>query len=353
MRGEQNGRLDPLGDIDVQRALALARARESYPLLPRETLVQYCEAAWEAARRADPRGRDLLGAFDRALLTIAWTHRRTGGRVPLHELVEQTIPRIALQPFLSTPAVVVEDELETPVEEVPAVRRPAWRRPLLRVPFTSPLPVGAAVAAGAIGLTLLHETRVLPIGPLEQSANDDVRPSGDSEARAAADKGLAPAVEAPLASTGVVPAPGVSAFAAPAGPASGASGAGATEGSVGAATDAGGTAGGATAADADAGGTTTFAAAAVTPAVAQPVAEPAPVAPTPAPAPPTVTLQMPEPKIVLSAPAPPRAEPLPEESDEPEAPVDDPQDAEPPAGSEPPEDENGESSPGDDEGDRA
>ena len=64
-----------------------------------DTLVLYCDAAWEAARRADPKGRDLVGAFDRALLTIAWTHRRTGGRVPLAELVEQTIPRIALQPL--------------------------------------------------------------------------------------------------------------------------------------------------------------------------------------------------------------------------------------------------------------
>src|SRR5262245_50572812 len=38
--------IDPLGDVEVQRALALARARESYPAVPRETLLGYCEAAW-------------------------------------------------------------------------------------------------------------------------------------------------------------------------------------------------------------------------------------------------------------------------------------------------------------------
>ena len=205
MRGEEQVRLDPLGDVEVQRALALARARESYPLLPRDTLVLYCDAAWEAARRADPKGRDLVGAFDRALLTIAWTHRRTGGRVPLHELVEQTIPRIALQPFIAAPAVLAEDELEEPAEAEPAVaaaRRPVFRRPLLRVPFTSPLPVGAAVAAGAIGIALLHETRVLPIAPLEQSANDDLAASDDSPARMGGGSEPAPAVEGPLAAIG-------------------------------------------------------------------------------------------------------------------------------------------------------
>ena len=93
--------VDPLGDLEVQRALALARARESYPAVPRETLLGYCEAAWDVALKADPRGRDLQGSFDRALLIIAWTQRRSGGRVPLRELIDQTVPRIALEPFIA------------------------------------------------------------------------------------------------------------------------------------------------------------------------------------------------------------------------------------------------------------
>jgi hypothetical protein len=93
--------VDPLGDLEVQRALALARARESYPAVPRETLLGYCEAAWDVALKADPRGRDLQGSFDRALLIIAWTQRRSGGRVPLSELIDQTVPRIALEPFIA------------------------------------------------------------------------------------------------------------------------------------------------------------------------------------------------------------------------------------------------------------
>lgn len=95
--------LDPLGELEVQRALALARARESYPAVPRETLLGYCEAAWDVALKADPRRRDLQRSFDRALLIIAWTQRRSGGRVPLRELVDQTVPRIALEPFISEP----------------------------------------------------------------------------------------------------------------------------------------------------------------------------------------------------------------------------------------------------------
>lgn len=107
----------------MQRALALARARDTYPAVPRETLLGYCEAAWDVALEADPRRRDLLGSFDRALLIIAWTQRRSGGRVPLHELVDQTVPRIALEPFMSElgqPALV-ERQPELGVQPRPVV----------------------------------------------------------------------------------------------------------------------------------------------------------------------------------------------------------------------------------------
>ena len=43
--------VNPLGELEVQRALALARARESYPAVPRETLLGYCEAAWDVVCR--------------------------------------------------------------------------------------------------------------------------------------------------------------------------------------------------------------------------------------------------------------------------------------------------------------
>jgi hypothetical protein len=164
--------VDPLGQLEVQRALALARARESYPAIPRETLLGYCEAAWDVALKADPRGRDLQGSFDRALLIIAWTQRRSGGRVPLRELVDQTVPRIALEPFISEPGQPAVAERQPEVGVQAEEPRPVRRSPL-RVPFTSPIPVGAAVAAGVVGFAVLSETEVLPIAPLQPTGSDD------------------------------------------------------------------------------------------------------------------------------------------------------------------------------------
>jgi resuscitation-promoting factor RpfA len=164
--------LDPLGELEVQRALALARARESYPAVPRETLLGYCEAAWDVALKADPRRRDLQGSFDRALLIIAWTQRRSGGRVPLRELVDQTVPRIALEPFISEPGQPALAEPQPEVRVQPEEPRPARRSPL-RVPFTSPIPVGAAVAAGVVGIAVLSETEVLPIAPFQPAGSDN------------------------------------------------------------------------------------------------------------------------------------------------------------------------------------
>jgi hypothetical protein len=176
-------RLDPLGDREVQRALALSRARESYPALPREVLLEYCEAAWEVALTADPKGRDLIGTFDRALLTIAWTRRHSGGRVPLRDLVDLTIPRVALEPFVAAPREAAEEDpdREAALGDRSAEAPAPWRS-LLRVPFTSPIPVGAAVAAGVVGVALLNETRVLPLAPPQLAGNDEATPSEDAPA---------------------------------------------------------------------------------------------------------------------------------------------------------------------------
>jgi hypothetical protein len=211
--------VDPLGDLEVQRALALARARESYPAVSRETLLGYCEAAWDVALKADPRGRDLQGSFDRALLIIAWTQRRSGGRVPLRELIDQTVPRIALEPFIAeprAPGVGVQ-----PGEAAPSRRSP------LRLPFTSPVPLGAAVAAaGLVGVGVLSQAEVIPIAPL-QPAGSDGAASGDdviarhdgerspSQAAGGAERGAGEVV------AGLIPdaaGPSGQAFAAPAAP---------------------------------------------------------------------------------------------------------------------------------------
>jgi hypothetical protein len=181
--------IDPLGDVEVQRALALARARESYPAVPRETLLGYCEAAWAVALKADPRGHDLQDSFDRALLIIAWTQRRSGGRVPLRDLVDQTVPRVALEPFISeriAPPVGEELVLGEAAEEPSSSRRP-----LLRVPFTSPLPVGAAIAAGFVGLAILNETEVLPIAPLQPTGSENAPTGTDKADRADGSRGHA------------------------------------------------------------------------------------------------------------------------------------------------------------------
>lgn len=175
--------VDPLAELEVQRALALARAREGYPAVPRETLLEYCEAAWDVALRADPRGRDLQGSFDRALLIIAWTQRRSGGRVPLRELIDQTVPRIALEPFIGQPGEVER----APEVGVQPEEAGAGRRLPLRLPFTSPIPVGAALAAGVVGIGVLSEAEVIPIAPL-QPAGSDESPGGDEVASRGADE---------------------------------------------------------------------------------------------------------------------------------------------------------------------
>src|SRR4051794_30666407 len=152
-------RLDPLGDLEVKRVLAFARAREQYPSVPRGLLLDYCQAAWQAAM-AGGDDADVVGRFERALMLVAWTHRRSP-QVNSRDLVEQVIPQLALRPFMAPaePAAAGEPELE-PVTRRDAARPPA-RRLIPRVPFASPVPLAAAVAAGFAGVTMLGQTGAL------------------------------------------------------------------------------------------------------------------------------------------------------------------------------------------------
>ena len=92
-------RLDPLGDLEVKRVLAFARARDQYPSVPRGLLLDYCQAAWQAAM-ADGDDSDLLGRFERALMLVAWTHRRSP-HVNFRDVVDQVIPQVTLRPFMA------------------------------------------------------------------------------------------------------------------------------------------------------------------------------------------------------------------------------------------------------------
>ena len=167
-------RLDPLGDLEVKRVLAFARAREAYPSVPRGLLLDYCQAAWRAAV-AGGEEHDVVGRFERALMLVAWTHRRSP-HLNFRELVDQVIPQVALRPFMAQAdsAPVEEAPVAEPEHAVKrdAVRPPA-RRLIPRVPFASPVPLGAAVAAGFIGVTMLGQTGALPAAPFAPAGNDD------------------------------------------------------------------------------------------------------------------------------------------------------------------------------------
>jgi hypothetical protein len=308
-RAERTGfGIDPLGDVEVQRALALARARESYPAVPRETLLGYCEAAWAVALKADPLSHDLQGSFDRALLIIAWTQRRSGGRVPLRDLVDQTVPRVALEPFISEriAAPVAEELVLGEAAEEPS----SSRRPLLRVPFTSPLPVGAAIAAGFVGLAILNETEVLPIAPLQPTSEDAAigtekadRADGSGERAASGSAATAAAAGPTLGSESVLGGLSDAATRAQAGAVGAQHAAGeAPSGSA----DRLATGNDRSAVSAKSAGESVIAAAApVPPADPAPVAE-VPAAPAPAPAPqPVVRIQMPPPAMVVEVSVPP------------------------------------------------
>ncbi len=90
--------LDPLRNSELQRALAFARARETYPGLSGELLLELCDAAWQRAA-GDVSDGVALGRFERALDVIARSHRVGGGRLSVSEVAEDAIPMAALQPY--------------------------------------------------------------------------------------------------------------------------------------------------------------------------------------------------------------------------------------------------------------
>jgi hypothetical protein len=188
-------RLDPLGDLDVKRVLAFARAREQYPAVPSGLLLDYCQAAWQAAV-AGGSGQDVIERFERALVLIAWTHRRAP-HLTFRSLVDQVIPQVALRPFMAPQDAAPVEEPEPIVEQEPPVRphgvRPPARRLIPRVPFASPIPLGAAVAAGFVGVTALGQAGALPVAPLSPAGNDDAKvpAHGDGDAPAAPNRAAA------------------------------------------------------------------------------------------------------------------------------------------------------------------
>ena len=89
---------DPLRNSELQRALAFARARETYPALSGERLLELCDAAWQRAA-GDTRDGGALERFERALDVVARTHRVGGGRPSMSEVAEDAIPLAALRPY--------------------------------------------------------------------------------------------------------------------------------------------------------------------------------------------------------------------------------------------------------------
>ena len=90
--------LDPLRNSELQRALAFARARETYPGLSSELLLELCDAAWQRAA-GDTRDGGALERFERALDVVARSYRVGGGRLSVSEVAEDAIPLAALQPY--------------------------------------------------------------------------------------------------------------------------------------------------------------------------------------------------------------------------------------------------------------
>ena len=91
--------LDPLRNSELHRALAFARARETYPGLPGELLLELCDAAWSRAA-GDTRDGGALERFERALDVVARSYRVGGGRLTVSEVAEDAIPLAALQPYI-------------------------------------------------------------------------------------------------------------------------------------------------------------------------------------------------------------------------------------------------------------
>lgn len=177
--------IDPLGNPEVQHALALARARERYPAADRETLLECCSAAWDAALEGEDLGEGLIERFEGTLALLAWTHGWTRRPVDLHLLQRRAIPLAALRPFMAEGDVRTRlerlAEAEMPPPAPHATRPPRSRSPLLRIPFASPVPMGAAMAAGLVAVAGLNQAGAISLGPLDPSGGDG--PAGDAGSR--------------------------------------------------------------------------------------------------------------------------------------------------------------------------
>jgi hypothetical protein len=91
--------IDPLADPELRRVLAVARAREAYPGLSGEVLLELADAAWERAGGADGDAA-ALERFERALHAVARGYRAGAGQLSVGEVAEQAIPASALAPYL-------------------------------------------------------------------------------------------------------------------------------------------------------------------------------------------------------------------------------------------------------------
>ncbi len=91
--------IDPLANPELQRALAYARARETYPAITGGLLLALCNAAWE--RAAGETGDGLaVDRFEHAMDLVARGYRAGGGRLSVSEVAQQAIPLAALRPYI-------------------------------------------------------------------------------------------------------------------------------------------------------------------------------------------------------------------------------------------------------------
>jgi hypothetical protein len=196
--------LDPLRNSELHRALAFARARETYPGIPGDLLLELCDAAWQRAA-GDTRDGEALERFERALDVVARSYRVGGGRLSISEVAEDAIPLTALQPYIDAqkrrPAPV-----EPAPEPVPAPPRRTLSDKLSRVPRLAPAPLGLSLAAGVFGVAaqagVLEQT---PLAPLSFTDRGDAPAPADrasSGSAAKADRGAADAGGEPARTAG-------------------------------------------------------------------------------------------------------------------------------------------------------
>ena len=277
--------LDPLRNSELHRALAFARARETYPGIGGELLLELCDAAWERAA-GDTRDGGALERFERALDVVARSYRVGGGRLSVSEVADDAIPLAVLQPYIDA-----QKRRPAPVEPEPAPARRTLADKLPSLPRIAPAPVGVSLAAGVFGVAAAAQAGVLeqtPLAPL--SFTDRSEQPAPADPSASADRG----------GSGAQAAPGLPSTSGGSGPSSPWVGELAAANAAG--SDPGATAQGATPEPRGAGGSVAPSGSTGTaPVAATPVATPAPVAapaPVSAPAPgDTPDVSVPEPSV--------------------------------------------------------